>query len=271
MTISDTDNHNSSEQAITFYGKMLTFSRLQLTTDDLTAIDSQLADMLSNKTSNIPVIIDSDVEQDLEALVELLWSWGLQPIGVVTGVLDMQARMQRLAIFPADGKRIERIIPSKKPTTQIAQAAVDKQMDTQYDDSADSTTATNQDTITPAPTEILSSDHITSMIYDQMLRSGQTINHVGGDLILTNSVNSGAEAITDNSLHVYGRAQGRLVAGATGDKDARIFCQIFNPSLVSVAGTYCLRDNLPEHVIDKSVQVRFVEGEGLVFTIIEGA
>ena len=107
------------------------------------------------------------------------------------------------------------------------------------------------------------------MIYDQMLRSGQTINHVGGDLILTNSVNSGAEAITDNSLHVYGRAQGRLVAGATGDKDARIFCQIFNPSLVSVAGTYCLRDNLPQHVIDKSVQVRFVEGEGLVFTIIE--
>jgi septum site-determining protein MinC len=109
------------------------------------------------------------------------------------------------------------------------------------------------------------------MIYDQMLRSGQSLNHVGGDLILTNSINSGAEAITDNSLHVYGRAQGRLVAGATGDKDARIFCQVFNPSLVSVAGTYCLRDNIPQDIIDKSVQVRFVEGEGLVFTVMDGA
>lgn len=281
MTISDTNNQAmSDEPAITFYGKMLTFSRLQLMTDDLTVIDAQLASMLSNKSSNIPVIIDSDIEQDLTALVELLWSWGLQPIGVVTGIHDMQARMQRLAIFPADGKRIERIIPSKKPATQLTQADSDKVAKAQYDDSSriESAEKSSADaTITPqqeadsvaAPSEILSTEHITSMIYDQMLRSGQTINHVGGDLILTNSVNSGAEAITDNSLHVYGRAQGRLVAGATGDKDARIFCQIFNPSLVSVAGTYCLRDNLPQHVIDKSVQVRFVEGEGLVFTIIE--
>ncbi|BBI69251.1 hypothetical protein PKHYL_34420 [Psychrobacter sp. KH172YL61] len=46
---------------------------------------------------------------------------------------------------------------------------------------------------------------------------------------MTNSVNSGAEAITDNSLHVYGRAQGRLVAGATGDKDARIFAKSLTP------------------------------------------
>ena len=82
-------------------------------------------------------------------------------------------------------------------------------------------------------------------------------------------MNNGAEAITDNSLHVYGRAQGRLVAGATGDKDARIFCRVFNPSLVSVAGTYCLRDNLPSHVIDKHVQVKFVEGEGLVFSVLD--
>lgn len=265
MTISDTDDQAMTNQtAITFYGKMLTFSRLQLTTDDLTAIDAELAGMLSNKTSNIPVIIDSDIEQDLAPLVELLWSWGLQPIGVVTGILDTQARVQRLAIFPADGKRIERILPSKKTVAQ-ADSNSDKGSNT------DTATATKQDSdiVASTPTEILSTDQITTMIYDQMLRSGQTINHVGGDLILTNSVNSGAEAITDNSLHVYGRAQGRLVAGATGDKDARIFCQIFNPSLVSVAGTYCLRDNLPEHVIDKPVQVRFIEGQGLVFTVIE--
>ncbi len=282
MTVSDNDTQGSSAApalpALAFYGKMLTFSRLQFSTDDLSAIDAQLAATLSNKSSNIPILIDSEVEQDLSALVELLWSWGLQPIGVVTGTLDAQAREQRLAIFPADGKRIERILPSKKAATQVDKAPDDKRTD-----SAGSNSASNNDaaaisesntetTIANATAEtLMSAQHITSLIYDQMLRSGQSLNHVGGDLILTNSVNSGAEAITDNSLHVYGRAQGRLVAGATGDKDARIFCQVFNPSLVSVAGTYCLRDNLPEHVIDKSVQVRFVEGEGLVFTVMDDA
>lgn len=292
MTISDNNQQalDSPEiPALAFYGKMLTFSRLQFSTDDFAAIGSQLESTLSNKNSNIPVLIDSEVEQDLAALVELLWSWGLQPIGVVTGLLDEQARQLRLAIFPADGKRIERILPSKKATTQLSQVAVSKDgaQTTPANDSVSSTTdnagsavnsqaaattevnATTETTLT-AETLIIA-EHITSLIYDQMLRSGQSLNHVGGDLILTNSVNSGAEAITDNNLHVYGRAQGRLVAGATGDKDARIFCQVFNPSLVSVAGTYCLRDNLPEHVIDKSVEVRYLEGQGLVFTVMDNA
>jgi len=292
MTISDNNQQaldSPDTPALAFYGKMLTFSRLQFSTDDFAAIGSQLESTLSNKNSNIPVLIDSEVEQDLAALVELLWSWGLQPIGVVTGLLDEQARQLRLAIFPADGKRIERILPSKKATTQLSQVAVSKDgaQTSPANDSVSSTTdnagsavnsqaaattevnATTETTLTAET--LISAEHITSLIYDQMLRSGQSLNHVGGDLILTNSVNSGAEAITDNNLHVYGRAQGRLVAGATGDKDARIFCQVFNPSLVSVAGTYCLRDNLPEHVIDKSVEVRYLEGQGLVFTVMDNA
>jgi septum site-determining protein MinC len=271
MTISDTNNQLAANPAITFYGKMLTFSRLQISTDDLNAVDAHLSSMLSNKTSNIPVIIDSDIEQDLSALVELLWSWGLQPIGVVKGLLETQARTQRLAIFPADGKRIERILPSKKPATQLSQGAQSTDSDAANNSNPAAHESANNEAADTLNENLVGSDQITSMIYDQMLRSGQSLNHVGGDLILTSSINSGAEAITDNSLHVYGRAQGRLVAGATGDKDARIFCQVFNPSLVSVAGTYCLRDNLPAHVIDKPVQVRFIEGEGLVFKVMDNS
>ncbi|MFZ3142688.1 septum site-determining protein MinC [Psychrobacter glacincola] len=282
MTIADHDNHTDTAPdtpALAFYGKMLTFSRVQFSTDDFVAIAAQLQSTLSNKSSHIPVLIDSEVEQDLSALVELLWSWGLQPIGVVTGLLDAQARDLRLAIFPADGKRIERILPSKKTVTQLSQVPASTTAATDNNESKTDNVSAHQALQTSAEMQaalsvetaetLISAEHITSLIYDQMLRSGQSLNHVGGDLILTNSVNSGAEAITDNNLHVYGRAQGRLVAGATGDKDARIFCQVFNPSLVSVAGTYCLRDNLPEHVIDKSVEVRFLEGQGLVFTIID--
>ena len=247
----DHSNTNSTS-ALTLYGKMLTFSRIKLNTDDLNAIDTALAELLSNKTSQIPVVIDSEVQQDLPALVDLLWSWGLQPIGVIQGVLDEAAQQIRLAIFPADGKRIERIRPIKQSdTTTVSQSQ--QVAESSHNEEGELS---------------LVSDEMSSLIYDQMLRSGQSINHVGGDLILTNSVNNGAEVITDNSLHIYGRAQGRLVAGATGDKNARIFCQRFNPSLVSVAGTYCLPENIPEEVIDKAVQVSFKEGEGLVFTIM---
>lgn len=275
MTVLDNNNQTASAApALALYGKMLTFSRLQFNTSDLGAIEAQLAETLSNKSSNIPILIDSAVEQDLSALVELLWSWGLQPIGVVTGLLDDQAREQRLAIFPADGKRIERIVPSKTAPTPSNKPKEDNGTESANATSTESAAniPATETTISSLPDEtLLSAQHITSLIYDQMLRSGQSLNHVGGDLILTNSVNNGAEAITDNSLHVYGRAQGRLVAGATGDKDARIFCQVFNPSLVSVAGTYCLRDNLPDHVIDRPVQVKFVEGEGLVFIVMDEA
>ncbi len=210
-------------------------------------------------------------------MVDLLWTWGLQPIGVIKGVLETQARAQKIAIFPADGKRIERIIPSKKAVPQLSEKSTEPQnispelsvTNTSTANDAPNPSADQTSQTTLSVNTLPGDEHMTSLIYDQVLRSGQSLNHVGGDLILTNSVNSGAEAITDNNLHVYARAQGRLVAGATGDQDARIFCQVFNPSLVSVAGTYCLRDNLPEHLIDKPVQVRFVEGQGLVFTVLD--
>lgn len=268
--------------ALKMYGKMLTFTRIKLETANLNEIETYLADTLSNKSSQIPVIIDSDVEQDLDSLVDLFWSWGLQPIGVVTGILDEAAKALRLAIFPGDGKRIELLRPNKKQPSVASTAAPDSSQGHDPKEASIKTEApakeqtgiaetvvTSESSGTESDSDFSEADAMTTLFYDQMLRSGQSINHVGGDLVLTDSVNNGAEAITDNSLHVYGRAQGRLVAGATGDKDARIFCQRFNPSLVSVAGTYCLNDNIPTEMIDKPVQVRFVEGQGLVFEIIK--
>ena len=125
-----------------------------------------------------------------------------------------------------------------------------------------------------APEKFVASPHHQSqlegdLVHSQMLRSGQSINHVGGDVILTKGINAGAEAITDYSLHVYGKAEGRLVAGATGDTKAKIFCLRFNPSLVSVAGTYCLKENIPTEYLDKAVQVSYLDGQGLVFELME--
>lgn len=282
----NTNNHietntspmNQKNDAFTFFGKMLTFSRLHLQSNDLTLINDQLKHTIDNKNSQIPVVIDSDVSQDLPALVDMLWQWGLQPIGVVGGNLSEQAKALRLAIFPDDGKRIARVETQaksqktkKNSKTDIKPAADTQNIDTQNIDT--------QDTPSQADAMDLSNDntHLTDATFNQVkvvtqiLRSGQRIEHLGGDLIITNSVNDGAEAITDSNLHVYGRGLGRLVAGATGDKNAKIFCQNFNPSLVSVAGTWQLRDDIPKDYLDKAVQVSYQEGHGIVYTLMDSA
>ncbi|STY90412.1 septum site-determining protein MinC [Moraxella bovis] len=273
---------------ITLFGKMLSFSRLKLHTDDLTAIQDELSVLLKDNTS-VPVVLDSECKLDLSVLVEMLWQMGVQPIGVVDGVLSEQANALRLATFPADGKRMERIKPTDSRPTSIkaddtnnAQSSESRSSEVkpsgQAGEPTNQPTAQKEATATQTQTAPLGLDiadntskqeqGVTSSVHSQMLRSGQSLQHLGGDLIVIGGVNKGAEAITDNSLHIYGHGQGRLVAGATGDKEARIFCQKFNPTLVSVAGTYCLSDAIPPEMIDKAVQVRYDEKEGLVFTLM---
>ncbi|MBS9779534.1 MAG: septum site-determining protein MinC [Moraxellaceae bacterium] len=294
-------NRENLKPEISFYGKMLSFSRIHLTTNDFDAIISALEKVSPEKNSDIPIVIDADVELDLKKLVDLLWDWGLQPIGVVKGKLDEQAKELRMALFPSEGKRIQRVTvkPTINPIKDKAIQAKEKQeiyknnkekakvdlinneLEIDFDEidknnsnsevkarkNADDEKKQVADVAVNVEEEPL--EKVTSLVYDHLLRSGQSVNHVGGDLILTSSVNNGAEAITDNNLHIYGKGMGRLVAGATGDKDAHIFCQKFNPSLVSVAGTYMLRDTIPPEVLDKPVQVSYKEGEGLVFRIMD--
>lgn len=280
---------------ITLFGKMLSFSRLKLHTDDLTAIQDELGVLLKDNTS-VPVVLDSECELDLSALVEMLWQMGVQPIGVVDGVLSEQANALRLAKFPADGKRMERIKPTdSRPATTKAENTnannaqlseirssgsqlSEAKRSEQAGEPANQPTAQKEVTATQTQTAPLGLDTadniprqeqgVTSSVHSQMLRSGQSLQHLGGDLIVIGGVNKGAEAITDNSLHIYGHGQGRLVAGATGDKHARIFCQKFNPTLISVAGTYCLSDAIPPEMIDKAVQVSYDEDKGLIFTLM---
>lgn len=244
-------------KAIALFGKMLAFSRLKINTNNLVQIHHEVATFLKKSTGSVPVVIDSSVDLDLVNLVDMLWALGIQPIGVIDGVLSEQAIKMRLAILPADGQRIETLKPEKSADSiAINETPSQDNLDTPTKNT--SVRVMNND-----------QDGLNSCICDGMLRSGQSFQHLGGDLVILGGVNWGAEAITDSNLHVYGRGFGRLVAGAMGDKKARIFCQRFNPSLVSVAGTYCLRDDIPEIFIDKAVQVSYDEKEGLAFTLME--
>lgn len=278
-------------------GRLLNFTRLNIEGNDIKVILTKIAQKLGRqRQSNLPVIVSCQQPLNLAQLWGGLWVLGLQPIGLVTGANDTQANELRIAIFPADGQRIDGKAPknvatgserksdgtANTPSSQhVAQSptqspASDSQVTQRQNQTASDmvTNHTASHETTAAPDKFVASSHHQSqlegdLVHNQILRSGQSINHVGGDVILTKGINAGAEAITDYSLHVYGKAEGRLVAGATGDTNAKIFCLRFNPSLVSVAGTYCLKENIPTEYLDKAVQVSYLDGQGLVFELME--
>ena len=283
-------------------GRLLNFTRLNIEGNDIKVILTKIAQKLGRqRQSNLPVIVSCQQPLNLAQLWGGLWVLGLQPIGLVTGANDTQANALRIAIFPADGQRIDGKSPKNVATgseqksnsttntrssQHVAQSlnqspASDSQATKRQNQTASdmvtNNTASNETTsndTAAAPEKFVASPHHQSqlegdLVHSQILRSGQSINHVGGDVVLTKGINAGAEAITDYSLHVYGKAEGRLVAGATGDTNAKIFCLRFNPSLVSVAGTYCLKENIPTEYLGKAVQVSYLDGQGLVFELME--
>ncbi|MDH4377792.1 MAG: septum site-determining protein MinC, partial [Ramlibacter sp.] len=91
-----------------------------------------------------------------------------------------------------------------------------------------------------------------TVVLDKPLRSGQQFYAKGGDLVITAVVNHGAEVIADGSIHVYAPLRGKAIAGAKGNRQARIFATVMEPELLSIAGTYRTTDNpLPDNVRGK--------------------
>ncbi|HVT34866.1 MAG TPA: septum site-determining protein MinC, partial [Nevskiaceae bacterium] len=90
---------------------------------------------------------------------------------------------------------------------------------------------------------------------------GQQIYAPDADLILTNTVNPGAEVIADGCVHVYGALRGRAIAGAKGDAQARVFCRRFEAELVAVAGVYAVAEQMQGDLKGKPVQAYLADGK----------
>jgi len=100
---------------------------------------------------------------------------------------------------------------------------------------------------------------VVPMIIDTPVRAGQRIYARGTDLIVTAVVNNGAELIADGSIHVYAPLNGRALAGASGNADARIFALSMQPELVSIAGVYRTFDEgFPSDLSRQPTQIRLV-------------
>lgn len=94
---------------------------------------------------------------------------------------------------------------------------------------------------------------------DVPVRSGQRIYAPQCDLIVTNHVSAGAELIADGNIHVYGMMRGRALAGASGDREAQIFCTHLTAELVSIAGVYWLSDKIPAEFYGKAARLQLAD------------
>jgi septum site-determining protein MinC len=94
----------------------------------------------------------------------------------------------------------------------------------------------------------------TTLLVDSPVRSGQSIFHPDGDVTVLGSVGSGAEVMAGGSIHIYGTLRGRAMAGTSGDRKARIFCQRLEAELLAIDGFYRTAEDLDAKLLKKPVQ-----------------
>lgn len=118
-------------------------------------------------------------------------------------------------------------------------------------------------TSSPEPSAMASIAETGALVIDKPLRSGQQVYARGRDLVLLAMVNPGAEVIADGSIHVYAALRGKAIAGAKGLGSARIFAQVMEPELVSIAGVYRTSENpLPPEIHGKPATVQLRSDPG---------
>ncbi len=229
-------------------GRMVNFSRLVFQTNEPDKIKKDLESILGTQGDyeGTLVILDSTVENSLIDLIQLLIDFGLQPMAAIDGILGEQARVIQFPVLNRD-QPMQRIKATDSSAPQVIVAAAPIE------------------TSTPVVKTQIAAHHT---VHKEVLRTGQSLNEEHGDIILIADMNSGSELIASGSIHVYGTARGRVIAGASGDQHARIFCQRLEAELISIAGTYCVADDIPTDKIGKSVHVCLNSNQELEFHLL---
>ncbi|WKT72652.1 septum site-determining protein MinC [Acinetobacter variabilis] len=228
-------------------GRMVNALRISLDTNDHDAIRQQLKPKLQAAfPPGTLAVIESSVDQELIALIQLLIDLEVQPMAVTEGILGDQARAIQFPVLPPD-RQLQEIKATKEQVMEVkSESAAD-------DEKADA-----------APIVA----HVTSY-HDEILRTGQCIVQNQGDIIITAGINSGSEVIASGNIHIYGSARGRVIAGAGGNTAARIFCHVLEAELISIAGTYCVADDIPPNVVKKPVHIYLNDQQELVFEALQ--
>lgn len=220
----------AKDSPIQFKGTTLKIIQTQLRSADLPALHAALAEL----TGNAPDFFDNDLAVldfagaealpaavDWPAIGHLLRQSGLNAVAT-SGLPEALAAAAAAAGLPAvPAEAFARPGRSAPPPAERPAAAPAPQPAPQP--------------VAPPPAAEPPPRTIT---LDKPLRSGQRFYAKGCDLIVTAMVSAGAEVIADGNIHVYAPLRGRALAGASGDRQARIFTTCLEAELVSVAGLY---------------------------------
>ncbi len=227
--------NTTQTQAFKLKGRLYTFTVLHVLNTNPDVFSQQLDDTIAKAPKlfeHTPVVFDlSSVQQlefDLQPLLQSARAHGMIPVAIQGGSVlhNTLAQCHGLAVLHASSTQDKPII--------------ERPIENNHHDSAKS---------------------ITKLITTPV-RSGQQVVAKDGDLVVTSSVSHGAELLADGCIHVYGALRGRALAGISGDKEARIFCQSLEAELVSIAGFYRLSDAIEPYngpcqiyLIDEHIQI----------------
>ena len=216
---------------------------IQLQTDDIAAIQADLQQRLSRfgDLHSMPFTLDAHAlshpaSLDLGRLIAIFAKNGLR-------IIALRHNDEHWAALAKQHRLAFSLLPQERADDKIRQVV-------QATEAKQTNTATAAPVATPPPAAM------STVVVDRPIRTGQQVYAENADLIVLALVSEGAEIIADGNIHVYGPLRGRALAGAAGNKQARIFAQSMQAELVSVAGIYRVFDqNLPPHLHHKAVQI----------------
>ena len=198
--------------------------------------------------SDAPIVVkieDDSLNIDFSQLKQIVSEQGFILLGV-SGNLSVsqkeQVKAQKIAILRSSKRH------ARKTEVQVEQEPLNTEVQAEQ---AVSNPEVQIEQAVPNPEAEINTG-VKTKIYTGRVRSGQQIYAKEGDLVINGDVGAGAEVIADGSIHIYGALRGKALAGAMGGKDAAIFCQLFSPELVSIAGIYKLSDDLSADFAGKS-------------------
>jgi len=181
---------------------------------------------------------DDPTAVQVQALVDVIRTAGMQPIGLAHGTAAVDALGRELDLP---------VMTQFRAQSRAAPAAP-----------------------APAPAPVEAGEFgKPTLMHHHPVRSGQRVYARHRDLVVTSAVGAGAEVMADGCVHVYGSLRGRVMAGARGEITARVFCQDFHAELVSIAGVFRVFETLPPELIGKPVQA-WLDGDDLRFARIGG-
>jgi len=203
-----------------------------------------------------PIIVDcaalgDTAEQfDFSALKQNLLELGFIPVGIRNNPATMNAQLVNdgWAIMRESKTSTEADSATTKSTEQAQQSAPEQQV-------AAEQAAPQQTQAAPVG--------IKSLTIDRPVRSGQQVYAADADMTVLAQTSAGSEIMADGSIHVYGALRGRVLAGARGNEDARIFCQSLQAELIAIAGRYQLLDESDTKLKGKPAMIR-LDGEKLI-------